>query len=77
MRPCPWWTGSIDQAVLHGQEKVDIIHGVGTGRLKRAVWDPPEAPHPGQRRPRRRQPRGDGGGFEGLRNGTDRYHKIN
>ena len=29
----------IDQAVLHGQEKVDIIHGVGTGRLKRAVWD--------------------------------------
>jgi DNA mismatch repair protein MutS2 len=29
----------IDQAVLHGQDKVDIIHGVGTGRLKRAVWD--------------------------------------
>ena len=29
----------IDQAVLHGQEKVDIIHGVGTGRLKRALWD--------------------------------------
>ncbi len=29
----------IDQAVLHGTEKVDIIHGVGTGRLKRAVWD--------------------------------------
>jgi DNA mismatch repair protein MutS2 len=28
----------IDQAVLHGQEKVDIIHGVGTGRLKKAVW---------------------------------------
>jgi DNA mismatch repair protein MutS2 len=29
----------IDQAVLHGTERVDIIHGVGTGRLKRAVWD--------------------------------------
>jgi DNA mismatch repair protein MutS2 len=29
----------IDQAVLHGSERVDIIHGVGTGRLKRAVWD--------------------------------------
>ena len=29
----------IDQAMLHGQEKVDIIHGVGTGRLKAAVWD--------------------------------------
>jgi DNA mismatch repair protein MutS2 len=29
----------IDQAVLHGTEKVDIIHGVGTGRLKRALWD--------------------------------------
>ncbi len=28
----------IDQAVLHGSEKVDIIHGVGTGRLKQAVW---------------------------------------
>jgi len=29
----------IDQAVLHGTERVDIIHGVGAGRLKRAVWD--------------------------------------
>jgi DNA mismatch repair protein MutS2 len=29
----------LDQAVLNGQEKVDIIHGVGTGRLKRAIWD--------------------------------------
>jgi DNA mismatch repair protein MutS2 len=29
----------IDQAVLHGTEKLDIIHGVGTGRLKRALWD--------------------------------------
>jgi len=29
----------IDQAMLHGTEKVDIIHGVGTGRLKAAVWD--------------------------------------
>jgi DNA mismatch repair protein MutS2 len=29
----------LDQAVLHGQGKVDIIHGVGTGRLKAAVWD--------------------------------------
>lgn len=29
----------IDQAMLHGQEKVDIIHGVGTGKLKAAVWD--------------------------------------
>ncbi|MDP3181981.1 MAG: endonuclease MutS2 [Desulfobaccales bacterium] len=29
----------LDQAALHGQEKVDIIHGVGTGKLKRAVWD--------------------------------------
>jgi DNA mismatch repair protein MutS2 len=29
----------IDQAVLHGTEQVDIIHGVGTGRLKRALWD--------------------------------------
>jgi DNA mismatch repair protein MutS2 len=29
----------LDQAMLHGQEKVDIIHGVGTGKLKAAVWD--------------------------------------
>jgi DNA mismatch repair protein MutS2 len=29
----------LDQALLHGQEKVDIIHGVGTGRLKMAVWE--------------------------------------
>ncbi len=29
----------LDQAVLHGTERVDIIHGVGTGRLKRALWD--------------------------------------
>jgi DNA mismatch repair protein MutS2 len=28
----------LDQALLHGQEKVDIIHGMGTGRLKQAVW---------------------------------------
>jgi DNA mismatch repair protein MutS2 len=29
----------LDQALLHGAGKVDIIHGVGTGRLKAAVWD--------------------------------------
>ena len=29
----------IDQAVLNGAEHVDIIHGVGTGRLKKAVWE--------------------------------------
>jgi DNA mismatch repair protein MutS2 len=29
----------IDQALLQGAEHVDIIHGVGTGALKRAVWD--------------------------------------
>jgi DNA mismatch repair protein MutS2 len=29
----------LDQALLNGSEKVDIIHGVGTGQLKRAVWD--------------------------------------
>ncbi len=29
----------LDQAVLHGAGKVDIIHGLGTGRLKRAIWD--------------------------------------
>ncbi len=29
----------LDQALLQGAEKVDIIHGVGTGTLKRAVWD--------------------------------------
>jgi DNA mismatch repair protein MutS2 len=29
----------LDQALLQGAEKVDIIHGVGTGALKRAVWD--------------------------------------
>jgi DNA mismatch repair protein MutS2 len=29
----------IDQAVLHGSERVDIIHGLGTGRLKKAVWE--------------------------------------
>ncbi|MGA9820521.1 MAG: Smr/MutS family protein, partial [Desulfobaccales bacterium] len=28
----------IDQALLHGSERVDIIHGLGTGRLKKAVW---------------------------------------
>lgn len=27
----------LDQALLHGQERVDIIHGLGTGRLKAAV----------------------------------------
>jgi len=27
----------LDQATLHGQERVDIIHGMGTGRLKQAV----------------------------------------
>jgi DNA mismatch repair protein MutS2 len=29
----------IDQALLNGAEHVDIIHGVGTGRLKKAVWE--------------------------------------
>jgi DNA mismatch repair protein MutS2 len=29
----------IDQAMLHGAGHVDIIHGVGTGRLKQAVWE--------------------------------------
>ncbi len=29
----------IDQAILNGAEHVDIIHGVGTGRLKKAVWE--------------------------------------
>jgi DNA mismatch repair protein MutS2 len=29
----------LDQAMLHGQGQVDIIHGVGTGRLKKAVWE--------------------------------------
>lgn len=29
----------LDQAVLQGAERVDIIHGVGTGRLKQAVRD--------------------------------------
>jgi DNA mismatch repair protein MutS2 len=29
----------LDQALLHGTERVDIIHGVGTGRLKQAVWE--------------------------------------
>ncbi|MCL4501673.1 MAG: endonuclease MutS2 [Deltaproteobacteria bacterium] len=29
----------IDQALLNGAGHVDIIHGVGTGRLKKAVWE--------------------------------------
>jgi DNA mismatch repair protein MutS2 len=29
----------LDQAVLQGQERVDIIHGTGTGRLKAAVHE--------------------------------------
>ena len=29
----------LDQALLNGAEHVDIIHGVGTGRLKKAVWE--------------------------------------
>jgi DNA mismatch repair protein MutS2 len=29
----------LDQALLSGAEQVDIIHGVGTGALKKAVWD--------------------------------------
>ena len=29
----------LDQALMHGAEKVDIIHGLGTGRLKQAVWE--------------------------------------
>ena len=27
----------IDQALLHGLEKVHIIHGVGSGRLRNAI----------------------------------------
>ncbi len=27
----------IDQALLHGQEKIQIIHGIGTGRLRTAI----------------------------------------
>jgi DNA mismatch repair protein MutS2 len=29
----------LDQAVLNGAERVDIVHGLGTGRLKQAVWE--------------------------------------
>ncbi len=29
----------LDQAMLHGQERVDIIHGTGTGRLKAAIHE--------------------------------------
>jgi DNA mismatch repair protein MutS2 len=29
----------LDQAMLHGQEQVDIVHGVGTGKLKAALWE--------------------------------------
>ena len=29
----------LDQALLNGAAQVDIIHGVGTGRLKKAVWE--------------------------------------
>ena len=29
----------LDQAALHGAERVDIIHGIGTGRLKKAVHE--------------------------------------
>ena len=29
----------LDRAILQGAERVDIIHGTGTGRLKRAVRD--------------------------------------
>jgi DNA mismatch repair protein MutS2 len=29
----------LDQAILHGQERVDIIHGTGTGRLKAAIHE--------------------------------------
>lgn len=29
----------LDQAILQGQERVDIIHGTGTGRLKAAVHE--------------------------------------
>ena len=29
----------VDQAALHGAERVDIIHGIGTGRLKKAVHE--------------------------------------
>jgi DNA mismatch repair protein MutS2 len=29
----------LDQAIWQGAERVDIIHGTGTGRLKRAVRD--------------------------------------
>ena len=57
----------LDQAVLNGAEHVDIIHGVGTGRLKKAVWEHLKRHGAGEGTPRRRQPRGDGGGFEGLR----------
>jgi DNA mismatch repair protein MutS2 len=27
----------IDQALLHGLEKIQIIHGVGSGRLREAI----------------------------------------
>jgi len=29
----------LDRALLNGAAQVDIIHGVGTGRLKKAVWE--------------------------------------
>jgi DNA mismatch repair protein MutS2 len=30
---------AIDQALLHGADKLEIIHGVGTGRLMKAIRD--------------------------------------
>lgn len=29
----------LDQAIVNGLEKVKIIHGVGTGKLKAGIWD--------------------------------------
>lgn len=29
---------AIDSAVLHGQDRIEVIHGIGTGKVKEAVY---------------------------------------
>jgi DNA mismatch repair protein MutS2 len=56
----------IDQALLHGLEKIQIIHGVGSGRLREAIGNTFTAP--GSKGvcsgDTKRRPRNYGGGAE-------------
>ena len=39
MRPCPLVDKFIDDAILAGLHRIDVIHGKGTGALRRRVTE--------------------------------------